>query len=166
MFKSKTPAPAAQKNPNDVQHIADVLDFTDWGKAFEWDEIKTIARYMNFMEYPAGHVIFNEGDKENYMAILASGSVNIMKQSADETEKIVVTISKGGIIGEMALIDSEPRSATAVTVTPVTLLTLSQPNFDKMANDFPVIGVKALRRIALALSRRLRQTTGRFMYLK
>lgn len=58
--------------------------------------------------FGAGEVIFAEGDKGDHMYVVRSGEIEIERDG-----KVIEALSRGGIFGEMALIDGSPRSATA-----------------------------------------------------
>ena len=70
-------------------------------------------------EFKKGEVIFNEGDVGDTCFDVTSGSVGIYTDYGTEHEKQLTTIETGHIMGELALIDSFPRSATAVALTDV-----------------------------------------------
>ena len=60
------------------------------------------------ISFRPGEVIFREGDKGNEMYVVRSGEVDIELDG-----KVLETLARGGIFGEMALIDGSPRAATA-----------------------------------------------------
>jgi CRP-like cAMP-binding protein len=149
-----------------LSELANMLDDTKWGHYFERYEIENIASYMTLMECAAGEVIFGEGDREHYMAFIVEGEVDIRKESSDNTERIVVTLTRRTHFGEMAFIDDEPRSATAVARTQVTLLVLSKDNFENLLEFQPKLGIKILKLIARLISQRLRETTGKLVFVR
>lgn len=149
-----------------VREIANMLDETTWGECFTRDEVEIIAKYMSVQFYEQEEIIFRQGDHQNYMAFIVDGSVDIVKESADSLEKIVVTLSQRTHFGEMSFVDDEPRSATALARTDVTLLVLSSINFEALIDDFPKLGIKILRNIAKLISKRLRMTTGKLVYTR
>ena len=62
----------------------------------------------------AGERFFKEGDEGNRAYVVQAGEVEIIKSTGEEDKDIVLgTIGKGGIFGEMALIDDKPRMASA-----------------------------------------------------
>lgn len=151
---------------NNVKEIANMLDDTTWGECFTRDEVEFVAKYMSVQFYEAGEIIFRQGDHQNYMAFIVDGEVDIVKESADSLEKIVVTLSRRTHFGEMSFVDDEPRSATALARTDVTLLVMSSINFENMIDDHPKLGIKILRNIAKLISKRLRMTTGKLVYTR
>ena len=68
--------------------------------------------------YAAGAVIFHDGDKGDGFYLIEKGAVEIYKHAADGTKVVIGTIGPGGIFGEMAAIDDEPRMASAVALEP------------------------------------------------
>jgi CRP/FNR family cyclic AMP-dependent transcriptional regulator len=75
-------------------------------------------------DYKAGDVIFKQGDDAHELFIVQSGKVEIF-----QGDRVLETLSDHGIFGEMALIDSAPRSATAVAITDATLIPVSEDRF-------------------------------------
>ena len=67
---------------------------------------------MEQKTYAVGEVVFNEGDAGDSGFLVASGTVEISRQSEGEKE-VLGTIKQGQMFGEMALISDKPRSATA-----------------------------------------------------
>jgi CRP-like cAMP-binding protein len=82
--------------------------------------------------FKAGDVIFREGDEAKELFVIRSGKVRI--QIGNRT---VAELSADSIFGEMALIDSEPRSATAVAATDVELVPVSEKQFLFLVSQTP-----------------------------
>ncbi|MCA1944715.1 MAG: cyclic nucleotide-binding domain-containing protein [Desulfovibrio sp.] len=146
--------------------IANLFDETKWGKDFTRQEVEIIAKYLSMHSYSKGEEIFRQGDKERYMAFITEGRVDIIKESHDCLEKIVVTLSPRTHFGEMAFIDEEPRSASAIARDDVSMLVLSRESFEHIAATYPAIGIKMLKNIARMISQRLRMTTGKLVYTR
>lgn len=143
--------------------LADLFDGTKWGEDFSRDEVETIAGHLRLANFADRECIFREGDKQDFMAFIVSGQVDIIKESQESGETVVITLHPRTHLGEMAFVDGEPRSATARARGEVALLVLSKEHFHAILEDHPGIGVKMLMKIASLLSRRLRQTTGRLV---
>lgn len=83
-------------------------------------------------EFQTGEMIFREGE-EGYIAyFIEQGSVEILKKAADGAEHSLAIVGRGEIVGEMALIDDAPRSASARAMEPVTCVVISAKNFKQM----------------------------------
>ncbi|MBF0482149.1 MAG: cyclic nucleotide-binding domain-containing protein [Desulfovibrionaceae bacterium] len=146
--------------------IADMFDETKWSVNFTRQEIELIASYMSVHAYEPGELIFREGDREHYMAFIVEGCVDILKETSDRTERLLVSLSRSTHFGEMAFVDDEPRSASATARDKTTLLVLSRDNFDCILANQPALGIKMLRNVAKMISQRLRMTTGKLVYFR
>jgi GAF domain-containing protein len=102
--------------------------------------------------YSDGEVIFREGDEGDRMYAVQSGKVNIMKQTA-AGEIVIATLGAGEILGEMALFDRLPRSATAVASGEARILGIDRD---------PTLVFKIIE----AMSRRIRKLDEEFSKLE
>lgn len=101
------------------------------------------------VRFPEGGVVFIKGDRGNAAYMVRSGKVEIR-----EGGRVVETMMRGEIFGEMALIDSEPRSASAVAVGPTELAVIDNDAFHNLVRDDPDFAIGVMR----LMSRRLRAT--------
>jgi CRP-like cAMP-binding protein len=101
----------------------------------------------------AGGVVFREGDEAHELFVIKSGQVRI--QLGNRT---LAELSANDVFGEMALIDSEPRSATALAVTDVELVAVSEKQFLFLVGQTPYFALKVMR----VLAQRLRATNKTF----
>jgi len=94
-----------------------------------------------------GRIVFGEGDEGKEMYVIIEGEVEIMKRISLETSKTLTTLKRGDVFGEMALIDSLPRSATAIVKKAGKLLVMDQALFYSLARtngDFSFKMIKVL----------------------
>ena len=96
----------------------------------------------------AGTTIFETGDPRDYMYAVVDGAVEIRVNG-----RLVETVEKGGIFGEMALIDNEPRTGTAVAKTDVRLVPIDEKRFLFLTHQTPNFALHVMR----VLSDRLRR---------
>jgi len=82
----------------------------------------------------AGDIIFREGDEAHELFVVKSGEVRI--QLGNRT---LAELSANDVFGEMALIDNEPRSATALAVTDVELVAVSEKQFLFLVSQTPIL---------------------------
>ncbi len=94
-------------------------------------------------DLPEGHVIFREGDPGDVMYGVVDGEVDIVVDG-----HCLDTIGPGGIVGEMALIDRSPRSASAVTRTPCRVVLVDQKRFMFLVQNTPFFAVQVLKVMA------------------
>jgi CRP-like cAMP-binding protein len=101
----------------------------------------------------AGGAIFREGDDARDLFVVKSGEVRIQLGNRTITE-----LHADDIFGEMALIDNEPRSASAIAVTDVELVPVSEKQFLFLVSQTPHFALKVMR----VLAQRLRATNKTF----
>ncbi len=97
---------------------------------------------------PAGTVIFRAGDPPDFVYILMEGQANILVGSA-----IVEIAARGALLGEMALIDGKPRTATVVTRTSCKVVPIDIAHFDLLVHETPAFS----RYIMNAMAERMRR---------
>jgi CRP/FNR family transcriptional regulator, cyclic AMP receptor protein len=103
----------------------------------------------DWITFAAGRVIFREGEPGDVLYIVVDGQVDVLAEG-----KLIETIEgPGGIVGEMALIDSAPRSATAVARTECTLVALNQEGFRFHIQKTPDFAIEVMQ----IMSKRLRK---------
>lgn len=130
-------------------------------------EIQQILAGATPREFAADEIIMHEGDAGDAMYIMCEGSVIITKrltlELGDEAprEKTMMRFhaEEGVILGEMALIESDVRSATVTALTPCLMLELTKEKFYLLLEEHPKIGVKILLPLSRHLSRRLRKSS-------
>lgn len=102
-----------------------------------------------------GGFVFKEGEEGSVAYIIQEGAVDIVKNIDDE-EKVLATVGKGAIFGEMALIDNSPRMAAAKAVEPTTVIIVTRQMFeDKLKKADPFI-----RGLLNILADTIRRTSG------
>lgn len=146
--------------PLSMQQKAEQIDATTWAGDLEWQDSVTLALYMSIYELPTGTYLCRQGDTESYMCLVVEGKVDVIKEDSDGSVKKIAVIGAGSTLGEMSLIDGEPRSASAVTVQPTKIFVLNKENYQKFADIHPKLWGKLAAKIAKLLSQRLRQTSG------
>ncbi len=105
--------------------------------------------------YRKGESIFHQDEPGDEMYIIQSGAVEV-SVFQDHRKLVLALLGKGDFFGEMALLDSKPRSATVTAITRTRLLTLSREIFLERANYNPAIILHVLQ----AICRRIDRMTG------
>ena len=114
-------------------------------------EKSTFEKHVRFFDQ--GAAIFRENDEGNEMFIIIQGLVEIRKSTGPSSSKILTTLQKGDMFGEMAIIEKQPRSATAVAVQPTRVLVLNEKLYDSMVGSNPDFA----RKMNKVLSERIRR---------
>jgi CRP/FNR family cyclic AMP-dependent transcriptional regulator len=102
---------------------------------------------------PANTVLFHEGDVGENMYIIQSGRVKISKRIRG-VEKTLATLEKGEFLGELAILNDKPRSASAETLEECDMLVIDRKTFDALIRGNVEIAVRFIKRLA----DRLRET--------
>ena len=110
------------------------------------------ARFLK--RFNKGAVLFSEGDEGEEMYIIRSGKVAIKKR-VPHGEIVVAVLEKGDFLGEMAMLEHIPRTASAEMVEDGDLIVIGSDVFGEMVKSNPEIAVRMLRKYSL----RLRETT-------
>ncbi len=104
----------------------------------------------DFEEFAAGNIIFEEGQPGDLMYVVKEGEVEILVHG-----KSVNQIHKGDILGEMALINTKIRSATAVAKTDSKLVPINEKQFKFLVQEHPFFALDIMAVLANRLRRRL-----------
>jgi len=122
-------------------------------------EYRKIARIAHIRYFRSNEVIFREGQPGAGMYIIHNGEVEIIKYLPSGENHVLAVLKNGDFFGELALLDEEPRSATAVTATRSEIIGFFRPDFLDFLHRHPRIGVKILININRFVSDRLNNTS-------
>ena len=118
-------------------------------------ELNVIKRILHQREYGKQEGIFNQGDVGLGMYIVVSGKVEI---TCDPGSHLLAELNEGDFFGELALLDDAPRSASAKTKSPGTILCFFKPELLDIIKRYPSTGCKILFRLAWTIGERLKHT--------
>jgi len=100
--------------------------------------------------YPKGTVLFREGEKGEEMFVIQGGKVQI-SMKVRGVEKILSVLQPGEFFGEMAILNSKPRSATAVVAEDGKLLVIDGKTFEAMIRGNSEISLRMIKKLASRL---------------
>jgi CRP/FNR family transcriptional regulator, cyclic AMP receptor protein len=106
-------------------------------------EIDRVARLMDEVDVKRGKVLTREGRSGGEFFIVAAGEVEVRRAG-----RRLTTLGAGDFLGEIALIDKGPRTATATTTADSRLLVLARREFHSMLGSNPKVEAKILRTLA------------------
>ena len=101
----------------------------------------------DLVEFPAGAVILTEGEMGNHMYVVMEGELSVLLK-----DKIIARAAVGDIVGEMALINADTRSATVVADTACTLAYIDQSSFESLLKYVPDFTMHVMNVLAGRLS--------------
>jgi CRP-like cAMP-binding protein len=89
---------------------------------------------------PAGQTLFNEGDHGNCMFVVQDGELEVIVHG-----KVVETLGPGSLVGEMALVDEAPRSATVRAKTDCQVVSMDEEKFKAHVHRTPFFAIQVMR---------------------
>jgi signal transduction histidine kinase len=115
-------------------------------KGLAEDELQEMATASQLRTYPPEYVLCREGAYEDVFYIIADGNAVISKTiSEQDGERILRIAGKGDLVGEMALIQNAPRSATVRTLTDFTVLEMGKKDFETLLSRSPSMALNIIR---------------------
>jgi CRP/FNR family transcriptional regulator, cyclic AMP receptor protein len=102
-------------------------------------------------QYNTGDVLLAEGDKTTFVTVIVDGYVKITARTEDGLESLLAIRTAGDVIGELAALDSSPRSATARAAGAVVAITVSKRELEECFQQHPPIAVGFNRAVATKL---------------
>jgi CRP/FNR family cyclic AMP-dependent transcriptional regulator len=118
-------------------------------------ELRLLAKTCTERQYPAGAVLMQEGESGAGLFILIEGKVRVTQSAGPgQPPRSIATLEAGEVVGEMALLDDLPRSATVTATEACRCLLVPVWDFRATLRETPDIAIKLLAQ----LSRRLRKT--------
>lgn len=121
-------------------------------------EAARVVAQMQLLSFPQGETLFREGDAAaEHMLLLLDGEVAI--DTAGDGEGVPVAVSvvgPGSVLGEMAMLDGAPRSASCVAVTPVQAAGLHRRGLERLIDTDPRAAAKLLLGLGTRTADRLR----------
>lgn len=114
--------------------------------------------------YKKGQLIFYQGDPAEALFVVIEGRIKVVVTSEEGDEMLLVTLGPGDVFGEIAVIDGEPRSASAETLEETKVLMLTRSTFLDTLRGSPEMTESLLRSLGSVL-RRLTEQTADLVFL-
>jgi NTE family protein/lysophospholipid hydrolase len=127
---------------------------TDLFGAMEDDVLRDIESYLSWRRLARDEVLFKQGDPGDALYMVIHGRLQVSVQAEGKDASVIGEVARGEWVGEMALLDGLPRSATVVALRDSELMGLSRDGFDLLVAKHPQILLPMMR----MLTRRLRST--------
>jgi CRP-like cAMP-binding protein len=132
---------------------------------FSTGEVRLLAHFMDVYRAEPGMEIIREGEGGDFMLLVVEGRVDVNKRDRWNTPQLIAQVEAGRALGEMSMIDGEPRFATCVALEPTLIAVLDRENLARIIVEQPLLGAKLLMELVLMLSQRLRATSERLLGL-
>ncbi|MGH8739838.1 MAG: cyclic nucleotide-binding domain-containing protein [Burkholderiales bacterium] len=158
-----------------LEFLGDAIRFTEQIHAlipkcallenFSPAEVRLLAHFMEMYRAEPGVEIIHEGEGGDFMLMLVEGKVEVHKRDRWNTPQLIAVVEAGRTLGEMSMIDGEPRFATCIAVEPTLIAVLDRERLARIIVEQPLLGAKILMELVLMLSQRLRATSSRLLGL-
>lgn len=133
------------------QELAPALGEFEIFSALSQQSLSALSTMAGRKSWAAGTTIFLRGDQGDYLLALTAGRVRLSLASPTGRELVLRHVGPGEIIGELALIDGEPRSADAVAVEQTTAIVVPRARFQAAADTDPALAMSVARYLASLL---------------
>ena len=134
-----------------------VISFLQTVSLFEGvneEDLLRLVPFCRFKRYAKGAELFSEGDPGDQMFLILEGRLTIQRINEQGQTLFIAEREAGDYIGELALIDGQPRSADVVASEPVEVLRLERDAFLEWVQQHP----KAMWTLTQTITARLRET--------
>lgn len=112
-------------------------DAGEFGAELTEQEWADLARHGRPRRLPAGTPLFVEGTRSDTVVVVISGRVKVFSSAEDGTEVVLAVRGPGSLLGELAAIDGQPRSASVRSLEPVEVLTVGLREFTAFLQAHP-----------------------------
>jgi len=143
------------KKGNDVNPIIQVLKNVPIFEHLTAKELSEVVRLTHERTYKKDEHVFKKLAPAEGMYVILDGGVLI---TDSDSETIFATLESGDFFGELALLDEEPRSASAISTTPSRLIGFFRTDLLTLMKRSPELGNKILLNLSRILGERLRRT--------
>lgn len=130
---------------------------------FTHDEAETLGGVMLRVRARPGQILIQEGTIGDWMMLLLTGTVDVTKLSPQGAPSRLAVIKSGASVGEMSMLDGEPRFATCAALEEVEAGVLTRLAIEKLIHDHPAVGAKLLVKLTQLLAQRLRNTSNQLV---
>jgi CRP-like cAMP-binding protein len=128
-------------------------------------EVQLLAHFMEVYRAQAATEIIREGEGGDFMLMVLEGKVEVHKRDRWNTPQLLAAVEAGRTLGEMSMIDGEPRFATCIAADTTLIAVLDRESLARIIVEQPLLGAKILMELVLMLSQRLRATSQRLLGL-
>jgi len=136
-----------------------LLSKADLFSKLDESELGMIARYSGYRKFEQGSTIFEEGSYTPELYLIKKGSV-LIRKGVDGDTRDIARFLEGEVFGEMDLLDTSPRTASAVAENPATLLVFPKPGlrFRDILEKHPDVFARILQKLLGVIAGRIRAT--------
>ncbi len=153
------------KAPTESDELENVLKSMPPFAKLSKKYLNLLIRLMHNRLYAENEYIFYEGDPGIGLYIVRSGEVMIAHSENQEEMKELARLHKGDFFGELAMLDKEIRSASAIAVSETTVTVIFKPDLEEFIDKYPSKGTYILKGLAEIIATRLRTLNSEYTEL-
>ncbi|HEY8904666.1 MAG TPA: cyclic nucleotide-binding domain-containing protein [Rhodoferax sp.] len=142
-----------------VDEIYEVVKALALFEGFSLSEYTKFCDYMACYGAPRGATILNEGDEGNFLIIVLTGQVDVVKNDDVGARRLVVRLGPGSFLGEMSLMDGGGRFASCVATEPTDFAVLTRDMLNTIMLEYPSLANKVMLLLLQLMNGRLRDAT-------
>jgi CRP/FNR family cyclic AMP-dependent transcriptional regulator len=141
------------------EQAAELLSQTGIFGELDDQALRHLAEHSHVRSFKKSHPIFQRGDQGDAVYVVVDGLVKIFISSDDGSEVVLTTLRPPDVLGELAIIDGRPRSASAEAVKPTTLLALDRSTLLELLAKHPPLAEGLLKSLGGLIRRLTEQAT-------
>jgi CRP-like cAMP-binding protein len=142
-----------------VEDITGIIDQAPLFDDLKLPEVEALCGFMECFGAPRNVSLMEEGSQGDFLLIVLTGAVKVVKRAGDGSPKTIATVGPGASLGEMSMIDGAPRFASCVTVEPTDFAVLSRHDLSQVVASMPRLGNKFLLLLLQVMATRLRDAS-------
>lgn len=132
------------------------LGETSIAAGFTSADLAAMEKHLERRAYEPGQEVFREGEPGDELCIIVKGSASAFVRQGGGGDIRLVTFAQGTVFGELAILDTGPRSATVTTDEGLVCYALHRKGFAALSDHSPATAIKLLANLGRLLSHRLR----------
>lgn len=146
-----------------LDEILENVDSIKMFEGFDADELRVLCHFMQCYAAPRNYALFEEGAKGDFLVLILTGSVKVVKMVLGHGVKPLAEVGVGASLGELSLMDGRPRFATCITSMPTDFAVLTRDSLHELLVHYPRLASKFLLVLLQIMTLRMRETTDRFL---
>lgn len=140
-----------------------MLPYSPLFESLQLDEVHALSPFLEVYRAQSGQTVLREGEAGDFMLFVIEGRIEVFKEAGEHLPNLIAVIGAGKVLGEMSLIDGEPRSATCIADAVTLMAALSREALARIIVEQPLLGAKILMGLVVLLSFRLRKTSAQLL---
>lgn len=131
--------------------LIDRIKKLDLFKEAPEDTLAIIAEQTRMLDVDKGTIIVREGDQSDCLFVIRRGWIKVVTDGAHGEEVVLNQVGPGQIVGEMSLIDKQPRSSTIIALSPVKLMEIKYDSILAVIDQYPRLALSFLKDMTVRL---------------